>query len=162
MIALVIGSFILAIICAGPFIEKDSPIMNYMSVPVFLIVLGFGVLMSTGGCYQASIVEVEEMKAQQINILSNYRTLAQQLNQVAVVKTNGDKILVDLPNAYQSTNASKAAESWIDSANKFNKDLAHEIGIRKMNWMGKLWYGWRCPLDKELRYIEIKELVERK
>jgi hypothetical protein len=106
--------------------------------------------------YQSTRVDVYDLEAIQQNIMFNYKTLTLNMNKVAVVKYDTNKIIVDFANFKQSTNTSEALIAWVSNANEFNRSLAREKAKREGGVFSKLWYGWRYPLSNTLKFIEVK------
>jgi hypothetical protein len=108
------------------------------------------------GFYESTRIDVEQLYAKQNNILLNYKTLVLNMNKIAIVKENTNSILIDVANLKQSTNVSTAFVAWISAANEYNLFLAEEKGKRELGFFGKLWYCWKVPLRKDVKYIEVK------
>lgn len=161
MILLAIVALCLFIIAIASCIEKMCDYGGSDKAENFGWIAGFicSILLAIGSYYvyyDMSRIDVEELYTKQNNILLNYKTLTLQMNRIAIVKTQYDKLLIDVANLNQSSNVSSAFNKWVESANNYNLELAQQKAKREIGFIGKLWYGWRVPLKPELKYIEIK------
>ena len=106
--------------------------------------------------YESTRIKMQELEAVQNNIILNYKTLVLNMNKIAVVDHSKDKIIIDLANFKQSTNTSEVFKNWVATANEFNIFLAQEKAKRQIGFFGHLWYGWRYPINENLKFIEVK------
>lgn len=155
---MIILAIIIFIICIGIIAAFMEEVGDYGAGSVIFGMI-IGALLSFTcyfGFYESTRIDVEQLYAEQNNILLNYKTLVVNMNKVAIVKENSNSILIDVANLKQSTNVSQAFATWVETANAYNLHLAAEKGKREMGFFGKLWYCWRVPLRDNIKYIEVK------
>jgi uncharacterized membrane protein (DUF485 family) len=134
----------------NPFTEtKYFPIGTWIFIIVFFII---GIFYTP---YNKQF-DVEKLVVQSECNLNNILTLANNINEKAIVKTEDDRIIVDVANFSQSTITSGVYVSYVNEVNRYNKELAEFKVKSKRSIMNILIFGWYPEIPESLKYIKIK------
>lgn len=106
--------------------------------------------------YYTTMIDLEKLSSDYEYNLNNILTLARQINEKVVIKTAGDRIIIDVANLSQSTITSNVYISYVDSANKYNNQFAEYKVKCSKGFFRTLAYGFYAELPSNLKYIQIK------
>jgi len=134
----------------NPFTEtKYFPIGTMLFIVVFFII---GIFYTP---YNKQF-DVEKLVVQSECNLNNILTLANNINEKAVVRTENDRIIIDVANFSQSTITSEVYVSYVNEVNKYNQELAEFKVKSKRSIINILIFGWYPEIPESLKYIKIK------
>lgn len=134
-----------------------SKISKIFYIIVIISIIGFSLYITFANVYIESIKEINSLKVSYNYGLDNLLYLSNTINKKAVVKTEHDKLIIDVANLSQSTKASSVYVSYVNNVNRYNHKLAEEQAKRFDSIVCKMKYGWLVPIPEELRYILIRD-----
>jgi hypothetical protein len=134
----------------NPFTEtKWFPIIT----AIILLVCIVGSILSVP--YQKQI-DIENLKVKYDYNLGNVLNLANSMNEKVIIKTENDRIIIDVANLSQSTITSSVYIDYVNQVNIYNKELAEFKVKSRKGFMNKLYYGLYPELPDDIKYIKIK------
>jgi hypothetical protein len=134
-----------------------SKISKVFHIIVLISIISFSSYITFANVYIELIKEINSLKVSYNYGLDNLLYLSNTINEKAVVKTEHDKLIIDVANLSQSTKASSVYVSYVNNVNRYNHKLAEEQSKRFDSIVCKMKYGWLVPIPEELRYILIRD-----
>jgi hypothetical protein len=157
LVSLVVG-LIFTLFCIPYFTWKDidNPFAETKwYAPIIAIII---ITCIVGGVFTTYFSKTEELEKLRVSAnynVQNILTLANNLNEKAVVKTTNNEIIVDVANFSQSTITSDVYKQYVVAINTYNATLA-EFKVRcKPGLIYRIYYGVYPDLPEDLKYIKI-------
>lgn len=137
--------------------DIDNPFTEIKWFPIITIIIVImciiGSILSTPYYKQ---IEIENLKVKYEYNLNNILNLANSMNEKIIIKTENDRLIIDVANLSQSTITSSIYIDYVKNVNQYNEQLAEfKVKCRK-GFMNKLYYGLYPELPEDIKYIKIK------